>query len=285
VTDVQLPPTRLDPARLAAFLMASVPGLFAEPVSPQPPSVPPIPLPYPSIIAEHGDREASWVARAEKAGTFVKLGTRHDDGYLLEHAPRDASTTTWGAGGPSALPFTGYKLVPGPGLGDVESTALGYAGDLAALLAMGAATHLSADPLRTAPASNLPDPLPKVHQVFRRWNLDERRVNEWRMLVAGGAASEKGTTPHRYDAANLHRLPPEPPDVFNHNGERVANAMGWVEAFRAWVRVAGNPRQDTDDATAAPFTAPIARDAAPAPPTPPSNRDLSDAMRFLFELG
>ena len=35
-----------------------------------------------------------------------------------------------------------------------------------------------------------------VFQVFRQWNLDERRVNEWRQLVQGGAVSDQPDPAH-----------------------------------------------------------------------------------------
>ena len=63
---------------------------------------------------------------------------------------------------------------------------------------MGGVTHLDS-------AVAEPD---KVYQVFRNWNLDRRRVNEWRMLVAGGAVSEKDGHPEKWDPAMLK--PPDP---------------------------------------------------------------------------
>src|SRR5258707_7171361 len=76
---------------------------------------------------------------------------------------------------------------------------MGYAADMAALLCMGAVKHLEAGVVKDED---------KVYQVFRNWSLDRRRVNEWRMLVSGGAVSEKAGHPDKWDPTMLK--PPDP---------------------------------------------------------------------------
>src|SRR5262249_55911516 len=65
------------------------------------------------------------------------------------------------------------------------------AADLGVLLCLGLTTHLLDDneriPVGAAPAARIN----KAYQVLRNWNMDVRRVNEWRMLVFGNATSEK----------------------------------------------------------------------------------------------
>ena len=39
-----------------------------------------------------------------------------------------------------------------------------------------------------------------VYQVFRNWNLNQRRINEWQMLISGGAVSEKRGVPRDPDS-------------------------------------------------------------------------------------
>src|SRR5262249_34697447 len=64
------------------------------------------------------------------------------------------------------------------------------AADLAALLCLGAASRLSLDDHPVTPPSAA-KPVHRVSQVFRNWNLDRRRLNEWKTLVSGGATSER----------------------------------------------------------------------------------------------
>src|SRR6202035_2359916 len=86
-------------------------------------------------------------------------------------------------------------------------------------------------------------------QVFRNWCLDRRRLNEWRMLVAGGALSEKGGHPERPAPAR-----PRPIDADCHpapavaGGEAAANVLGWVRLLRQWigtVAAGGDPLDET----------------------------------------
>ena len=169
--------------------------------------------------------------------------------------------------GPSSTRFDGVRLVPQATLGDVEDTALGAAADLALLLSLGLASRL-----RTVTAATpnpdptpLPGPLAPIDRIFRDWNLDDRRVNEWRMLVAGGAAAED-TAPAADDA----------------DGERVANALGWVPLWRAWVRMASDPTQDAAAPVAAPYAA--AAHGADGQTFTPTNAQLSAGIRYLLEL-
>ena len=110
---------------------------------------------------------------------------------MLRHAPAAELTTPFGLAGAERSRFDGVRLVPQATLGDVEDTGLGAAADLALLLSLGAASRLRAvesGPPRPTPRRRRADRA--VDRVFRDWNLDDRRVNEWRMLVAGGAAVE-----------------------------------------------------------------------------------------------
>ncbi len=90
------------------------------------------------------------------------------------------------------------------------------------------------DPTLVPGAPAVAGPIGAVNQVFRDWNLDHRRVNEWRMIVSGGAAREVAA----------------PADPNLADGARVAEAMGWVPLWRAWLRVASDTTQDTSVALA-----------------------------------
>jgi hypothetical protein len=173
----------------------------------------------------------------------------------------------------------GYSYVSdprGPG-GTVGGEALmDYAADLGALLCLGLTPHLMTDDERRVPnlVGKLPagggDPInpmvSKVYQVFRNWSLDRRRVNEWRMIVAGGAHSEKSAA-GEYDAAL-----PQPRDP-NWNagapGEDTANEVGWVPVLREWLARAAQKSSVIN---------PV------APVDGVASRELSRALAFLLDL-
>ena len=128
----------------------------------------------------------------------------------------------------------------------------------------------------------MPGPIGPVFNVFRQWNLDERRVNEWRMLVAGSAVSGRTAPPPRDPA-----MRPDPANRPYNNaagaaGETVANAMGWVGLWRAWLRVAGDPTADADAPFAMPYT-PRVRTADGAELVP-TNAALTAGVRFVLDL-
>lgn len=142
------------------------------------------------------------------------------------------------------------------------------AADLAALLCLGATTHLLSDTERDKSRVGGNTSLNRAYQVFRNWNLDRRRVNEWRMLVQGGAVSEKAGRPEASDFA-MGSVPsgwtsPSPA------GEAIANRYGWVPVMRHWLDMA----RRTDSAAGAE----VAFRAGEA-----NNRDLSRAMAFLLD--
>jgi hypothetical protein len=142
---------------------------------------------------------------------------------------------------------------------DSSAAVMDEAADLAALLCLGGASHLAADQSRVN----------RVYQVFRNWNLDRRRVNEWKMLVLGGARSEK-----RGDAAATDPAMAPPDGEWRlrvPNGEDTANSLGWVRLLRAWLDMARRPEQDA--------TADVA-----FRPGEPTNRALSRGLAYLLDM-
>jgi hypothetical protein len=149
------------------------------------------------------------------------------------------------------------------------------AADLAVLFALAGAS-------RTADNDTLPQPvgattpIHKVYEVFRNWNLDRRRVNEWKTMVGGHAFSEKrGDLRAADDAA-----PIDPGDEYTAasdafiakrvQGEALANELGWLNVFRGWVEMAGRPGND------------ITQDDV-FRPGQPTNLALTRAMAFLVD--
>lgn len=140
--------------------------------------------------------------------------------------------------------------------------------ELAVLLNLGITSHLL-EPAELLPAaSGAATAINPTYQVFRNWNLDRRRINEWRMIIQGDALSEKGGAPDRRDPAMAPL-----PDTWRSTspaGEPVATRMGWLPLFRRWLDMAGRPGQD-------------ASSAASFRPGDPSNADLSRAIAFLLD--
>jgi hypothetical protein len=200
---------------------------------------------------------------------YRRVGTQTRDGYRFLRVGLRARD--------NASNFNyNFQTVPGSDLiaGD---TIMDAAADLGTILCLGGVTHLlDAGDVAIDPQSNFqncvtaPATLDKVFQVFRNWNLDRRRVNEWRMLFAGGATSEKGTTPA---AADPLQHPPPTGAAWTPfpGGESTANLLGWVPLLRKWIDMARRRGQDPTAAVA--FR-----------PGDPSNLDLSKGMAFLFDL-
>ena len=282
-TDVRVPIGRATAADLAAVLLAQLPGLQTEVVAAGDPAYE---LPFPQTLADPGDTGPTHVHHDAHAGDFEAVGTTRETAYLLRHTPRGKLATPYGIRGPSANPLDGLAVVPQGTFADVDHSALGLAADLAVLLCLGSAPSLADAPI--VPGPRPPQPalpaLTPVYQVFRQWNLDERRVNEWRMVVQGGAESEKGGRPLDRDPAmrpNPNAAAP-PYQSLAPAGEPLAAAMGWIPLWRAWLRMATDVTADSTAATPMPYTPTVAtRDGRSFQPT---NADLSTAVRFLLDL-
>src|SRR2546425_984698 len=152
----------------------------------------------------------------------------------------------------------GYLFVTDPGGPPTGGeTLMDRAADLGAVLCMGAVPHLLDPAERTVAALShartaggpSSAALKKVYQVFRNWNLDRRRENEWRMLVEGGAFSDKGTDPSRYDEALLQPRDGEGGAPLGI-GEATANRLGWIPLLRKWLAMLRSaPRQSAAAST------------------------------------
>lgn len=279
-TDVPVGPGVRTAASIVAALTAAFPtDLHAEiaDASDDDDPDPAYDLPWPSTLADPGDDAATRAEHEARRADFVEVGGSKAKSYLLRHAPRSTQASTFGSAGPTTSALRGIRVVPQAGFGDVDDTGLGTAADLALLLCLGASSRLrdvtpaQPDPIAPVgqaapgPAAALPD-LGPVDQVFRNWNLDERRVNEWREVVAGSASPE---------------LPPgAPPGV--PDGRAIALAMGWVPLWRAWLRMVSDTLADA--------TAPVTMSYAPTVTTHdgrtfrPTNLELTSGIIHLLDL-
>src|SRR5262249_13441898 len=143
------------------------------------------------------------------------------------------------------------------------------AADFAALLCLAGTSQLLTDQQLDHRTVGSVTDLNRVYQVFRNWNLDRRRENEWKMIVLGGAVSEKRGDATALDPA-LHALP-SPWSLVSGRGEPVSNQFGWLPVFRNWIEMAGRPAEDT-------------RDTRAFRPGNPPNLDLSRALAYLFDM-
>jgi hypothetical protein len=157
-------------------------------------------------------------------------------------------------------------------------TVLNHAADLAAILCMGMTSQLlgGAEVRGAAARTNMNQSgsdLNRVYQVFRNWNLDRRRENEWRMLVGGDAVSEKRGDASALDAAMLSPLPTGPDGwtLRTPRGEAMSNQLGWLPLFRSWLDMARRPSTNT-------------KARKPFRPDAPTNLDLSRAVAYLFDM-
>ena len=272
-----LPPAALTPAQLATFLEGRIAGLRATAALSGADAAASHPLPYPALIEDSGE-------------TFSAVGTTEEAAFTLRHATRAQLAAAIGRDGPVVTAAEGWPVGPSAGrIGD-DGTAVGLAADLAALLCLGAASRFHGDPLTFArPGGAPPGNLAVVSQVFRQWNLDERRLNEWQMLVGGQAFREKPaptavppdeTVAAAGDDAMLPNAQVSPP--IRAGTSALADTLGWLPAFRAWARVAGDIEQDPTADVAAPYSPHI--QSGTGNRTQPTNRNLTEIVRYLLDL-
>jgi len=156
----------------------------------------------------------------------------------------------------------GYTFVARPHAPrDRGNTIMELAGDLGAILAMGATSHmLDGTESRIDDFSHktllgggaIPQTsLGKVTRTFRNWSLDRRLVDEWREVVTGKAVVPNGADP----------------------GEAMLLQQGWIPAMRKWLRVVDDINQNAADVAA--------RSAGANEPT---NAELSMAIATLFNM-
>ncbi|MFG1817864.1 hypothetical protein ACGFIF_29170 [Kribbella sp. NPDC049174] len=261
-------------ASLAQLLPAEMPGVQAAVLTSKPPDPS---LPWPGTLADPGDPGPIADAAVARA-RFVPVGKTQETGVVLRHAPRADLSTPAGlmASGPDAFP-----VVPVASLGDLEGSGLGAAADLATLLAVAAAPAFGPVAVADGVLPALPVPaVGEVVQVFRRWNLDERRLAEWQTLVGGGAPPDG---PPAAAPDPLLRTPPIGYVGAQPVGADLVAAMGWIPLWRAWIRVATDAQADA--ASPLPLAStPLVRfpDGSVRRPT---NAELTEGIRYLLDLG
>lgn len=209
--------------------------------------------------------------------TFVRVPTQRANAIVLREAPRSRRSTTVGNDPNAATPF---PLLPEDPATDTRA-GLAAAGDLGALLVTAGAPSFApvavADALPALPAPAVGE----VRQVFRRWNLDERRLEEWQSLVTGHGATPSVADPVRGGQNMLIR--PQPAGyAAQPAGRDLAEAMGWLPLWRTWLTVAGDTTADVGAAVVHAQTPTV---KLPGGDRKPNNSELTEGVRFLLDLG
>lgn len=281
--EVRVPYAGLTASELATSIgAAGVADLHVEVVGTDDPDYR---LAAPETLDDPGDRGAVR-DHVVVSASYVGVGEDEDHAYVIGHAPRAALSTRQGIHGASRSELDEFAVVPLATSGDLESTALGASADLAVLLALGAVPSLSggtvdidASEWATRFGAN-GQQVREIHQVFRRWNLAERRSNEWNQLITGGARSEK-----RGDATVTDTLTRPYTGTRTSpaaDGAAFADAMGWIPLWRTWLRIATDAGVDADANTTMPFT-PVTT-LANGTQRRLTNAELTLGVRFLLDL-
>jgi hypothetical protein len=219
-------------ADLLAQLQVAVAGLQGKLIAPAD-----MALPWPQRLASHGDDQMSWAAHDIKAQDWRPLGADEGHAYLLRQAPRSRTATALGAPGSGTAGIEApLRVMPGrdaldPLGADLAGTALGQAGSLATLFQLALAPVLT--PRLQASLAAGTAPVQAGREVLRRWNLDERREAEWRLLVGMDAHPDQAT----------QRLAPGA--AAPGDGADLAR-IGLLPALDAWAAVLRDDRIDLD---------------------------------------
>lgn len=253
-----------DAAALLAQLQAAVAGLQGSVVTPAG-----FELPWPVRLADHGDDQPTWALHDRRALDWRDIPDSEADAYRLRHAPRSrtaaqvgAPSGAWSPAESALKPVPGFDAVDPLGT-DLEGTALGLAGNLAAVFQMALAPVF--DSTLSANAANLT----AGREVLRRWNLDERREAEWRLLVGLDAGAE----------IEADRLAPGAAAV--SDGTAIART-GVLPAFDAWRRVLRDDRIDLSQDISSPAM-PLVRPRGEAP-RQATHAELAAALGAMFKL-
>lgn len=246
-------------------------------------------LPTGAVFAAHGDFDEGKSEKDvdEAAKEFKNIDrSDDDDAYMLYHAPKPYQAVHMGRQGTYRADTQeglrdigaeqGYRYVVDTVEEDPRTSEalMAQAADLGALLCMGTVLHMD-----DAPADSN-----KVYQVFRNWSLDRRRINEWKMLVSGGARSDKPDGIERYDPAMPKGLNgPDDTTTWRaplaaatdatalSEGEETARDFGWIPTLREFVRLV----EEGEDI--------FGTDLDPIRPDVPTAQSISRAMAYLVD--
>ncbi len=234
------------------------------------------PLPFPDAFSDPGDTCSTQREHDAHQGDFLPISEDADTPTPICHVPRSVIATAQGIPGSRCSSDERLRMLPAAPGNDFAGTLIDKAAELGALLSLAAAPVLNGGTV-PAPGVTGDAPVTAVSQVFRRWNLSERHLAEWQTLFGSGAAAET--------LAGVPVPPPAPAadgQPVRPGGVEMATGLGWISAFVAWKTMAIDPAQDSEAADSMADNPVLRQDAEP--PLHPTNRDLSNAMNYLFDL-
>ena len=199
VTDIVIGPGKRTVDDIVTALTA-VPGVLAAPSD----AGVHYDLPWPATVQDPADESDPRPPDSDPAhAAFVKIPDDPDKPYVLRHAADEDLTTRYGSAGPRRSPFDGRAECRGmewptpttrcSGPQPISPCSSGSAPRPGCALS----NRSPPTPTLVPAAPAVAGPIGAVSQVFRDWNLDHRRVNEWRALVAGGASARSGAAGRR----------------------------------------------------------------------------------------
>ncbi|MEM9556630.1 MAG: zinc dependent phospholipase C family protein [Acidobacteriota bacterium] len=225
------------------------------------------PLPSARPFADGGQAheadEADWDERVERRVAFHALEDGAPDSddeadFTLHHPPKahfaerfhtagrfdgevtEAQEETWHAEGAENgwLYVHDYASAP-------QDRLIFHAGDLAALMMLGGASHLVSQTVSQTAASAVQggsqgQGVRASYEVLRNWSLDRRRVDEWRELVLGDPEvdpADVATPDPLFDAVRLARPAGAAAPLAGEalgEGWATARRRGWTGLLRAY---------------------------------------------------
>ena len=269
VTDIVIGPGKRTVDDIVTALTA-VPGVLAAPSD----AGVHYDLPWPATVQDPADESDPRPPDSDPAhAAFVKIPDDPDKPYVLRHAADEDLTTRYGFAGPRRSPFDG-----------VAWSAAGWSRPTPTTRCSGpqpiSPCSSGSAPRPGCALSNRSPPTPRWSRRRRRW--PGRSGRSARCSATGTSTIGASTSGVRSSPAARRREVAPPADAALAEGARVAEAMGWVGLWRAWLRVASDTTQDTGARLPSPDT-PVVR-AADGSSFRPTNEQLTAGIRYLLDL-
>lgn len=233
-------------------------------------------LPFPDMLSDPGDTFATHQEHDAHQADFLSVSEDPKNPTPVCHVTRNAVSSAMGIPGDRCSSDERLQMLPEGPDNDMTGTIIDKAAELGALFSIAAAPVLNGGSVPVEGVSGKAAISP-VRQVFRRWNLSERHVDEWQTLFGSGA-----------DAQNLDGslVPPLPPSADGQSvrpeGTQVATGVGWIPTFSAWRKMAADHSQDSEAENAMTDVPVFRRDDEP--PLRTTNKDLTNAVKYLLDL-
>jgi hypothetical protein len=233
-------------------------------------------LPFPDALSDPGDSCSTHREHDEHQTDYLPVSEDSNKPTPIYHVPRSVIATSTGIPGSRCSSDERLRMLPAAPGNSFTGTVIDKAAELGALFSIAAAPVLNGGTVQAEGVTGNAAINP-VSQVFRRWNLSERHVAEWQTLFGSGAEAESiDGTPAAPIASAADGQPLRP------DGKQIATGLGWIPTFAAWQKMAADHTQDSDAPDSMADIAALRQDSEP--PLRPTNRDLSQAMKYLLDL-